>query len=81
MKTSSTTTQMKDLVREYWKRKVKEGNHDAEDAAKALAAEAKGQQEGLSCYGCGMPGHIARDCPKGGEGPQRTMGRWAWEPR
>jgi hypothetical protein len=51
---------MKEQIRNHWKRKVARGLHAAVDAAKALAAEAK--EKGL-CFTCGLPGHVMANCP------------------
>ena len=52
---------MKEQIRNHWKRKVARGLHAAVDAAKALAAEAK--EKGL-CFTCGFPGHVmVANCP------------------
>jgi hypothetical protein len=55
-------------VRLFWRTNVLlgeggDGAESDEDGAKAFMA-AKGKQ-GVKCHGCGEPGHIKPDCPKG----------------
>lgn len=52
---------MKEQVRSYWKRKVKESLNKDTGEVKALAAEVK--KERGACYGCGLKGHIIANCP------------------
>jgi len=60
-----TYESMKNQVRAYWKRRIKDvdSSNQDEDAVKAMAADGGHSRQRL-CFGCGSPGHVLPNCPK-----------------
>lgn len=58
---------MKDQMRAFWKRRVRDSDAEEaeEDAAKALTAAMIGKKmDQRLCFGCGLAGHIKVNCPQ-----------------